>query len=79
MTEITELPPVKLAFIGSDSSVMDILHTDERLAALFLSNPIIKNVTDIAQNNNVLGWTYDPETGEINEKVPNPGNGLAEI
>jgi carbonic anhydrase len=45
----------------------------------FLSNPIIKNVTDIAQNNNVLGWTYDPETDEITEKVSNPGNGLAEI
>jgi carbonic anhydrase len=79
MTELTELPPVKLAFIDSESSVMDILHTDERLAALFLSNPIIKNVTDIAQNNNVLGWSYNSETGEIEEKVSNPGNGLAEI
>jgi carbonic anhydrase len=79
MTEIVELPPVKLAFIDSESSVMDILHTDERLAALFLSNPIIKNVTDIAQTDNVLGWIYNPETGEIKEKVPNPGKGLAEI
>ena len=79
MTEIVELPPVKLAFIDSESSVMDILHTDERLAALFLSNPIIKNVTDIAQTDNVLGWFYNPETGEIKEPVSNPGNGLAEI
>jgi len=43
------LPPIKLAFI-LDGEVVDILHTDERLSSIFLSNPLIVNVT-----NNLLG------------------------
>ena len=40
-----EQPPIKLAFI-LDGEVADILHTDERLAAIFLSNPIVLDVTE---------------------------------
>ena len=39
-----ELPPVKIAFI-LDGVVQDILHTDDRLAAIFLSEPTIVDVT----------------------------------
>jgi hypothetical protein len=44
MTKPKELPPVKLAFI-IDGTVVDIIHTDERFAAIFLSNPLVLDVT----------------------------------
>lgn len=44
MTKPEELPPVKLAFI-IDNKVVDIIHTDERFAAIFLSNPLVLDVT----------------------------------
>jgi hypothetical protein len=44
MTQPKELPPVKLAFI-LDGTVVDIIHTDERFAAIFLSNPLVLDVT----------------------------------
>ncbi len=64
MTE-NQLPPVKIAFI-IDNKVVDILHTDERLAAIMLSNPIIINVTGengqhLAQVNDL----YDPNNGSF--------------
>lgn len=57
------MPPVKLAFI-IDNVVVDILHTDDRLAAIFLSEPVILDVTGetgepVCKTNDV----YDPETG----------------
>jgi hypothetical protein len=64
MAETNELPPVKIAFV-LDNEIVDILHTDERLAAIFTSNPIIIDVT----NNMIedggtsgVGSIYDPET-----------------
>jgi hypothetical protein len=60
-----ETPPIKLAFI-IDNEVADILHTDERLAAIFLSNPTIINVTEkyLDDPNSVRpGMMYDPESG----------------
>ena len=60
MTE-RELPPVKVAFI-LDNEIVDILHTDERLAAILLSNPIIYDVTGklIEDGGTVnLGATYN--------------------
>ena len=53
-----ELPPVKIAFI-LDNEVVDILHTDERLAAIFLSGPRIMDVTEFTPP---VGAIYDPET-----------------
>lgn len=59
--------PIRLAFI-IDNEVLDILHTDERLAAIFLSNPTIVDVTDnLYQNGGTaqLGSIYDPATKEF--------------
>jgi hypothetical protein len=56
------LPPVKIAFI-IDNVIVDVIHTDERLAAIFLSNPVIKDIT--AENGEQIaftGWVYNPET-----------------
>ena len=39
MSEAREFPPIKLAII------LDIIHTDERFAAIWLSNPIVVDVT----------------------------------
>jgi len=39
-----EMPPIKLAFI-LDEKVVDIIHTDERFAAIWLSNPVVVDVT----------------------------------
>ena len=65
----SDLPPIKIAFI-IDNEVVDILHTDERLAAIFLSQPEIMDVTDLIAagplNSNVaVGSTYNPNTKEF--------------
>lgn len=62
---IPPLPPIKLAFI-IDGEVVDILHTDERLAAIFTSNPLVLNVTgQLVQENGTIGvgtkWDYETE------------------
>jgi hypothetical protein len=44
MNRPEQLPPVRLAFI-LDGKVVDIIHTDERMAAIFLSNPLVLDVT----------------------------------
>ena len=44
------LPPVKIAFV-IDGVVADVLHTDDRLAAIFLSNPTIVDVTTWVEEN----------------------------
>lgn len=44
MTNPEVQTPVKLAFI-IDNKVVDIIHTDERFAAIFLSDPLILDVT----------------------------------
>lgn len=67
---MADLPPVKIAFI-IDGEVIDILHTDERLGAIFTSNPIIKNVTGqlIVDNGIVqVGSLYNSETNEFSPK-----------
>lgn len=72
MAETNEIPPIKIAFI-LDNEVVDILHTDERLAAIFLSNPIIVDITDNMIDNGGtagVGAKYDPET-----KTFSPGSG----
>lgn len=61
-----ETPPIKLAFIV-DNEVADILHTDERLSAIFLSNPKIVDITEKLNNNPGIitpGMIYNPETDE---------------
>jgi hypothetical protein len=44
VSEAREFPPIKLAII-LDEKVVDIIHTDERFAAIWLSNPIVVDVT----------------------------------
>ena len=66
-------PPIKLAYV-IDNEVVDILHTDERLAAIFMSNPIIVDVTENFYDDNnspsiFVGATYNPE----NNSFRNPG------
>lgn len=61
--EVFTPPPVKLAFI-IDGEVVDVLHTDLRLAAIFLSEPIIIDVTGAdGQPTANPGDLYDPTTG----------------
>ena len=62
-----ETPPIKLAFI-IDGEVADILHTDERLSAIFLSNPLILDVTEkyAADPKSIMPtFLYDAATGEF--------------
>lgn len=66
-----ELPPIKLAFV-IDGEVADILHTDERLSSIFLSNPLVLNVTEqLASESNIIsvGSGYNAETGEFTAPV----------
>jgi hypothetical protein len=65
-TENAYLPPIKIAFV-IDGQVVDVLHTDERLGAIFLSQPVIVDVTDWYLANtdpskNLVGATYDGES-----------------
>lgn len=59
-----ETPPIKVAFI-IDGKVVDVLHTDERLAAIFLSDPTVIDVTQIYANSgpniNMTNWDFDGE------------------
>jgi hypothetical protein len=64
MTE-NQLPPMKIAFV-IDNKVVDILHTDERLAAIMLSNPIILDVTgENGQHLAQVNDTYNPADGSF--------------
>jgi len=60
-----EANPRKLAFI-IDGTLVDILHTDDRLAAIFLSEPKILDITDKIDQGGVgsilVGSTYDEAT-----------------
>ena len=69
---MAQLPPVKIAFI-IDGEVVDILHTDERLAAIFTSNPVVKDVTgQLIEDNGIVqvGATYDANTDTFGPKPP---------
>ena len=66
-----ETPPIKIAFI-IDNEVADILHTDERLSAIFLSNPLILDVTEqynLDPNSVKPGMIYNPEDNTYSERV----------
>lgn len=59
------LPPIKLAFI-IDNRVVDIINTDNRLAAIFLSDPVVIDITEMSKlenNTAFMNSTYDPSTG----------------
>ena len=54
------VPPVKLAMV-IDGEVVDVLFTDERLAAIFLSAPTVVDVTD-ATSEVKAGYLFDAKT-----------------
>jgi hypothetical protein len=64
------LPPVKVAFI-IDGEVVDVLHTDNRLGAIFLSEPLIVDVSDLVKEGQLpsfVGKLYNEETKEFTDK-----------
>ena len=70
MTDKPQMPPVKIAFI-IDGEVVDVLHTDERLGSILLSEPLIIDVSDKAVGGempNLVGLSYTPETKEFTKK-----------
>jgi hypothetical protein len=72
-TEIQrDLTPKKIAFIV-DGKVMDILQTDERLAAIFLSQPQIVDITDGYDSSLIsLGHIYSQELEKFIPEKPFP-------
>lgn len=54
-------PPVKIALV-IDGFVVDVMHTDDRLASILLSSPTILDVTDIYKGESLTGWVYDGTT-----------------
>lgn len=71
MTSENVHAPIRVAFI-LDNRVVDIISTDERLAAIFLSQPLVINVTDIPQGPETgffVNSTYNPETGTFTAPV----------
>ena len=57
-------PPNKIALV-LDGVVIDVLHTDSRLAAILLSEPTLLDVTDHYLNKdqsfNLVNWAFDGE------------------
>jgi hypothetical protein len=64
---MSNLPPVKLAFV-IDNEVVEIFHTDNRMAAIWLSEPKVVDVTEMFHKNEEIryGYVYDPATGKFN-------------
>lgn len=62
MSDQPVLPPNKIAFV-IDGVVQDVFHTDDRLAAILLSQPTIVDVTaeyeGKEQGFNIIQWNYD--------------------
>jgi hypothetical protein len=58
MTEMT----ARVAFI-IDGVVQDVLNTDNRLAAIFLSQPTIVDVTEVSESELItFGYTYNQDS-----------------
>jgi hypothetical protein len=68
-----DLPKQKVAFV-IDGEVIDILHTDQRLAAIFLSEPLILDVSDKFVVGEVpgvwIGDAYNPATNTFIRPQP---------
>jgi len=66
------LPPVRVAFI-IDNVVADVLHADYRLAAIFLSNPLVLDITDLEDAYSITpNSEYDPESGKFTPSPTEP-------
>jgi hypothetical protein len=82
MTEqtIADIVPARIAFI-LDGVVADVLNTDDRLAAIFLSQP---KVVDVSNETEFItsGYTYNEELNTFTnaivvEETPGPAEGHA--
>ena len=78
MTEQTigDIVPARIAFI-IDGVVADVLNTDDRLAAIFLSQPKVVDVTEISESEFITsGYTYNEELNTFAkfavEETPGP-------
>lgn len=60
VSEPNEIPPVPLAYI-MDGEVVLVMNTDERMAALFTSNPTVIQV-ERGDNEPKVGWKWDGKT-----------------
>ena len=70
--EVLTLVPKKIAFVV-DGTVLDILHTDERLAAIFLSEPQILDVTETGESlQATVGNIYDESAQKFMPPSPDP-------
>lgn len=66
------LPPNKIAFV-INGSVVDVLHTDDRLAAILLSDPVIIDATGAdGQSIANVGDAYDETTGSFMKSEMSP-------
>jgi hypothetical protein len=71
MTEqtVAELAPARIAFI-IDGVVQDVLNTDDRLAAIFLSQPKVVDVTEISESEFITaGYLYNEESNTFTKWV----------
>ena len=67
-----DLTPKRVAFI-IDGKVVDVLQTDERLAAIFLSQPEILDVTEGFENSVISsGSSFDEELERFVPEKPFP-------
>ncbi len=79
-----EKAPVQIAYI-IDNEVVDVLHTDERLGAILLSNPVVIDVTENFFNKNnqpniLIGASYDAATNTFtNPEIDARKNQMANV
>lgn len=67
------LPPMKVAFI-LDGRVQEMLHTDNKLAAIFLSEPVVVDITN--RTDATIYAQYDKETDTFTPAVYNENGEL---
>jgi hypothetical protein len=62
-TEPTRVMPPNIVAYVLDNTVVQIIHLDERMAAIVLSEPLAIDVTELGKQGVRQGDIYDPETG----------------
>jgi hypothetical protein len=68
--EMLALVPKKIAFIVNNE-VVDVLHTDERLAAIFLSQPLVLDITETYEETQPKpGYVYYEDTKRFLPQPP---------
>jgi hypothetical protein len=62
-----DLPAKKIAFV-IDDQIVEVLHTNETLGAILLSNPTIVDISSVygdVTNNPGIGWIHNLEDNSI--------------